>query len=47
MNTTHPFVGTQRVTETASPTPDVTVQVLGDQESARDRRPAVAAVTAF
>ena len=30
--TTNPFAGTRRVTETASPTTDVTVQVVGDAE---------------
>jgi hypothetical protein len=33
MNTTHPFAGTRRVTETTGPTGDLTVQVVGDQDA--------------
>jgi hypothetical protein len=33
MNTTHPFVGTHRVTETTGPTGDLAIQVVGDQDA--------------
>lgn len=42
MNTTHPLVGTRRVTETTRRTGDLTIQAVGDQDA--DGRVAFASV---